>query len=97
MFTKKYLGLVFTLLALAASSTSAAADEIADGPFGQLRQKYETLSPKGKMAAGAAVGFVGSRLALKTVTKCAKIGAAAFITYVRRGYYAMKCVVGQGD
>ena len=76
---------MFTLLALGVSTSSAAAtDEITDGPFGQLRQKYETLSPRGKMATGAAVGFVGARLAFKTVTKCAKLGAAAFITYVRR-------------
>ena len=59
-----------------------AAEEIGvvDGPFAKLRAKYEELSPKGKMAAGATVGFVGSRLALNTVTKVAKIGAAAFIT-----------------
>ena len=34
---------------------------------------------KGKMVAGASVGFVGSRLALNTVTKVAKIGVAAFV------------------
>jgi len=74
---KKFLCLV-VLAAMA--STNAAEEMVVDGPFAKLRAKYEELSPKGKMAAGATVGFVGSRLALNTVTKVAKIGAAAFIT-----------------
>lgn len=77
LLSKKLLCLLFTLLSLAVSSKG---EEIDDGPFSTLRAKYETLSPKGKMAAGATVGFVGSRLALKTVTKVAKLGAAVFIT-----------------
>jgi len=76
MFPKKLFYLVLTLLCLAAAN----GEDITDGPFNKLRLKYESLSPKGKMAAGATVGFVGSRLALKTVTSVAKIGAAAFIT-----------------
>jgi hypothetical protein len=35
---------------------------------------------QGKFAAGATVGFIGSRLALGTVTKVIKLGAAAFVT-----------------
>ena len=77
MLTKKLLCLVLTLLSMAATT---AGEEIVDGPFQQLRDKYESLSPKGKVAAGATAGFIGSRLALKTVTSVAKFGAAAFIT-----------------
>ena len=80
MITKNFFGLVLTLLILSSTHAASKSDEISDGPFGQLREKYETLSPQGKVAAGATVGFVGSRLALKTITQCAKIGAAAFIT-----------------
>ena len=68
-------------LALVASSLVASAEaEVEGGPFSKVKEKYDSLSPKGKMVAGATVGFVGSRLALKTVTSVAKIGAAAFIT-----------------
>lgn len=61
-------------------ATANAEDDGTDGLFGVLKKKYTDLSPKGKLAAGATVGFVGSRLALKTVANVAKIGAAAFLT-----------------
>jgi hypothetical protein len=50
--------------------------------FGSLKAQYDELSPRGKVVTGAAVGFVGSRLALGTVTKVVKWGAGAFIVYV---------------
>ena len=50
--------------------------------FGSLKEQYDELSPRGKVVTGAAVGFVGSRLALGTVTKVVKWGAGAFIVYV---------------
>jgi hypothetical protein len=50
--------------------------------FGSLKAQYDDLSPRGKVVTGAAVGFVGSRLALGTVTKVVKWGAGAFIVYV---------------
>jgi hypothetical protein len=55
---------------------SAAEDE---GVFQQLKSQYDGLSARGKLFTGAAVGFVGSRLALGTVTKVVKLGAGAFI------------------
>ena len=50
-----------------------------NNPLASLHQHYEQLSPKGKAVAGATAGFVGSRIALKTVTRVVKYGAAAFI------------------
>jgi hypothetical protein len=44
-----------------------------------LKSHYDDLSPRGKVVTGAAVGFIGSRLALGTVTKVVKWGAGAFI------------------
>ena len=48
--------------------------------FAALHRRYDELSPKGKAIAGATVGFIGSRLALKAVTRVIKFGAAAYIT-----------------
>jgi hypothetical protein len=62
----------------------AANRDESDSVFAKLHQQYADLSPKGKLVTGVAVGFVGSRLALGTVTKVAKLGAGAFIAYVQR-------------
>jgi hypothetical protein len=65
--------------ALIFPSVSSAQEECADGPFTALYARYEQLSPKGKFATGAAVGFVGSRLAFNTAVRVAKVGAAVYI------------------
>lgn len=70
------------LLVLVTIGVYTTAQEEAEGPLASIRRQYDSLSPRGKLAAGATVGFVGSRLALNTVTKVVKVGAAAFITYV---------------
>ena len=57
-----------------------AADD--DGPLGFVRRKFDALDDKGKFIAGAAAGFVGSRIVVGSAMKVVKIGAAAFITYV---------------
>jgi hypothetical protein len=44
-----------------------------------IKSQYDDLSPRGKMMTGAAVGFIGSRLALGTVAKVVKWGTGAFI------------------
>jgi hypothetical protein len=44
-----------------------------------IQKKYNSLTPRGKFAAGCTLGFVGSRVAVNTAVKCFKIGAAAFI------------------
>lgn len=70
--------LVVLLSVIGAFVAAKTADE-PEGVFGKLHAQYKELSPKGKLVTGAAVGFVGSRLALSTVTKVVKIGAGAFI------------------
>ena len=74
---KKVLCLILAACSLA--TVSAAKDERSDGPLAKLQAQYYDLSPKGKLAAGATVGFVGSRLALKTISSVVKVGAAAFV------------------
>jgi hypothetical protein len=66
-----------------------------NGPFSALHNRYQELSPKGRAIAGATVGFVGSRLALRTVTRVVKFGAAAFITYVHHNYCVRACRSGE--
>ena len=64
---KKIFCFALVLLNLSATVVQVAAakkvDET-DGVFGKLQAQYDELSPKGKFVTGAAVGFVGSRLAL---------------------------------
>ena len=45
-----------------------------------VKQKYNSLTPRGKFAAGCTFGFVGSRIAVNTAVSCLKFGVAAFIT-----------------
>lgn len=55
---------------------------IVAGPFSAIHNQYRLLSPNGRAITGASVGFIGSRLALRTVTKVVKVGAGFFIAYV---------------
>jgi len=69
--------LLFSLFAWA--SFVSASEE---GPLQFLEDKYNALSNKGKFITTAAVGFVGTRVAVNTAMGAFKIGAAAFIAYV---------------
>ena len=66
---------------VAAATTNKKDTSDNKSVFGSLKAQYDELSPRGKVVTGAAVGFVGSRLALGTVTKVVKWGAGAFIVY----------------
>lgn len=68
------------LLLLSRRPFFAAAEE--EGPLAFVRGKFDALDDKGKFIAGAAAGFVGSRIIVGSAMKVVKIGAAAFITYV---------------
>jgi hypothetical protein len=68
---------VVTFLCTITLSPVVLADD--DNVFQRLKSQYDGLSARGKLFTGAAVGFVGSRLALGTVTKVVKFGAGAFI------------------
>lgn len=71
----------FALVMSISATVMADAKKVdeTDSMLGKLQAQYNELSPKGKFVTGAAVGFVGSRLALRTVTNVVKIGAGAFI------------------
>jgi hypothetical protein len=77
--------LLLTIATTRQSSRRIVAEAVSDGDtdskgiLATLKAQYDDLSPRGKMVTGAAVGFVGSRLALGTVTKVVKWGTGAFI------------------
>ena len=69
------------LLALCLTSVSAIADKDKNnGPLVFLGRKYQELSGNGKLATGACIGFVGSRLVVKSATTAVKVAGLAFIT-----------------
>lgn len=69
--------LTLLLLLCVAGSNTAAADK---GPLQYIEDQYRALDNKGKFVATAAVAFVGTRVAISTVTGAIKWGLAAFIT-----------------
>jgi len=68
----------FLLFALSANCYGMSAEE-EKGPIQVVKEKYDSLPPYGKFACGAALGFTGSRCAIKTVVGGAKLVGAAFI------------------
>ena len=71
---------LFLLIISCTYVSNVKADDGGESPFVVLQSKYERLSNRGKFAAGCTVGFVGSRIAVNTLMKCVKIGAAAYVT-----------------
>jgi hypothetical protein len=70
----------YMALALLSLTSRVAADDVeSSGPMKFLREKYDGLSPNGKFVAGAALGFVGSRLVLGSAVSALKVAGAAFI------------------
>lgn len=63
-------------------SAPVAAERDRDGPIAFVRNKFDGLDKRGKFIAGAAAGFVGSRIALGSAMTVIKVGAVAFITWV---------------
>lgn len=49
------------------------------GALATLKNKYEGLPPKGRFVAGAAVGFIGTRMVLGSATSALKVAGVAFI------------------
>lgn len=56
-----------------------ADDDGSNSILSHLRQKYDELPEKGKFAAGALVGFSGSRIAIKSAVTVVKVAGAAFV------------------
>ena len=67
----------FYLFVLVAQNLSSSAR--ADDVFSYLKEKYEELPEKGRFAAGAVAGFVGSRVAVKSAVTVIKVAGAAYI------------------
>ena len=44
-----------------------------------LKDQYDSLSPKGKFAVGAGVGYVGAKVVVGSAVKAIKVAGAAFI------------------
>lgn len=62
------------------SATVAAEEEGSVGPVAFVRGKFNSLDDRGKLIAGAAAGFVGSRIVVGSAMTVVKVGAAAFLT-----------------
>jgi hypothetical protein len=71
---------LFVFLAIIMLPWCTAKVDDSESALMQVKQKYDSLSPKGKFAAGCTLGFVGSRIAVNTAVSCMKIGVAAFVT-----------------
>lgn len=44
-----------------------------------IKEHYDSLSPKGKFAVGAGVGYVGAKVVVGSAVKAIKVAGAAFI------------------
>lgn len=80
-FSPRRLVSTLLLLLLCALTTRVSArrdDEVR--PLAFVRDKFDALDKKGKFIAGAAAGFVGSRIAVGSAMTVVKVGAAAFVT-----------------
>jgi hypothetical protein len=76
--------LVLLLVAGAARAAAAASGREGDRAdpdswWDDVAQRYRGMSPRGQFAAGAAVGFVGARLAVSTAVTFVKVAGAAFV------------------
>ena len=81
-FTRLLSSLLVSFLLLLNScvvSVSARRPE-EEGPLAFVRDKFNALDNRGKFIAGAAAGFVGSRIAVGSAMTVVKVGAAAYIT-----------------
>ena len=69
-----------SLLILLLSPRGVTAQDNDDGPLAFVRNKFDDLDNRGKFIAGAAAGFVGSRIVVGSAMTVVKVGAAAFLT-----------------
>ena len=65
--------LLFLCCSVAVTPAAAAADAQS------LKEHYDSLSPKGKFAVGAGVGFVGAKVVVGSAVKAIKVAGAAFV------------------
>ena len=58
---------------------SVAVTPAAAADAQSLKEHYDSLSPKGKFAVGAGVGYVGAKVVVGSAVKAIKVAGAAFI------------------
>ena len=68
------------LLGLSSPRCVVKADKDNDSPLAFVRNKFDALDNRGKFIAGAAAGFVVSRVAVGSAMTVVKVGAVAFVT-----------------
>lgn len=76
---RELLTCIMVVLAVAFPCTSAKEIE---SVFDKVKEQFEGLQPRGKFCSGAAVGFVGSRLALSSAITAVKVTGIALAAYV---------------
>jgi hypothetical protein len=54
-------------------------EEVLEEAYAKGKNLYDKLPPPGKFAAGAGVGYFGSKMAVNTVVSSMKVAGAAFI------------------
>ncbi len=72
---KSLLSFCLFVTVLLTTSSSAKGDDI----VAYLKEKYEEMPEKGRFAAGAVAGFVGSRVAIKSAVSVIKVAGAAYV------------------
>jgi hypothetical protein len=72
---------ILVILSLSSVTMVNADDEgiTAAGLTSYLRSKYDDLPEQGKFATGAALGFGGSRIVVKSAASVVKVAGAAFV------------------
>lgn len=77
---RKWVIFLCFALAVGALPDDAEAAASEKGLFGSVKETYyDDLPPPGKFATGAGIGFVGSRLTVKTASNALKAAGATFI------------------
>jgi len=66
---------ILLFLCCSVAVTPAAAGANAQS----VKEHYDSLSPKGKFAVGAGVGYVGAKVVFGTAVKAIKVAGAAFV------------------
>ena len=74
MLTPSLKRWILLFLCCSVSVTPAAAADAQS-----LKEHYDSLSPKGKFAVGAGVGYVGAKVVVGSAVKAIKVAGAAFI------------------
>mmetsp|Transcript_11484 Transcript_11484/g.27083 ORF Transcript_11484/g.27083 Transcript_11484/m.27083 type:complete len:163 (-) Transcript_11484:191-679(-) len=75
MLTPSLKRWIFLFLCCSVAVSPAAAGANAQS----LKDQYDSLSPKGKFAVGAGVGYVGAKVVVGSAVKAIKVAGAAFI------------------